>query len=165
MILLSSYLINYHKDAEKVRKKKISLKWIISVLFILVSNSAITIIGKMQYEACGDTYKNEFLILSLVGSTVILFLMGMILERDSFKIVMRKGLPYGAVAGICNGICNLLALVTYNYLPISVASPIRSGFSIVISFLLSIFLYKEALSRRQLIGVVLGGIAVVLMSI
>lgn len=133
-------------------------------MLVVISNAAITIIGKMQYEACSDTYKNEFLILSLSGATVILLVMGLIFERSSFKAVIRQGAIYGATAGICNGVYSLLMLITYNYLPISVVSPVKLGFSVVVSFLLSIFLYKEKLSVRQMVRVVVGGIAVVLMS-
>ena len=155
--------MNYHKKENE--DQKISLKWIIYILLIVVSNAAITIIGKMQHGVFGDTYKNEFLIISLAGAAISLFVLGMIFERDSLKPTMKHGFFYGASAGIFNGVNNLFVLVTYNYLPISFTSPLKSGLGIIISFLISALLYKEKFNRRQLISVVIGILAVVLMNI
>ena len=162
LIIGSLYLINYRKEGNG---QKISFNWIVWVLLVVFSNAAITIIGKLQYDMCGDAYKNEFLILSLSLATVMLFVLGLIFERQSFKPVMKQGMLYGASAGVCNGIYSVLMLVAYNYLPISVTSPLKSGFGIVVSFLLSVFLYKEKLSVRQIIGAVAGGAAVVIMNL
>lgn len=163
MILVSLALMNYQKSDENDRK--VSLKWIVYIVFIVVSNAAIAIIGRMQHGVYGDTYKNEFLIISLAGAAISLFILGAVFERDNFKIIIKRGIPYGAAAGIFNGINNLLILVTYNYLPISFTSPVKSGLCIVISFALSVFLYKEKFTKRQLISVFIGVVAIVLMNV
>ena len=49
MIVISLFLMNYHKQDND--NQKISLKWIIYILLIIVSNAAIAIIGRMQYGA------------------------------------------------------------------------------------------------------------------
>ncbi|MBR5527699.1 MAG: EamA family transporter [Clostridia bacterium] len=163
LILISLALMNYRKEDND--SQKISFKWVIYVLLIVLSNAAITIIGRMQYGIYGDTYKNEFLIISLAGAAISLFVLGAIFELDNLKVTIKHGFLYGALAGIFNGINNLLVLVTYNYLPISFTSPLKSGLGIVISFLLSALLYKEKFNRRQLASVFMGILAVVLMNI
>jgi len=163
MILISLFLMNYQKQGGN--ELKISFKWIVYIILIVVSNAAIAIIGRMQHGVYGDTYKNEFLIISLAGAAISLFILGAVFERDNFKIIIKRGIPYGAAAGIFNGINNLLILVTYNYLPISFTSPVKSGLSIVISFALSVFLYKEKFTKRQLISVFIGVVAIVLMNV
>ncbi len=162
LIFIAMFLINYQG---KEGVEKVSLEWIVGILLVVFSNAAISIIGKMQYDVCGDTYKNEYLILSFLGATAMLLVMGVVFERDCFKTIVRKGLLYGASAGICNGTVNLLVLITYKYLPISVISPVGTGIGIVAGFMLSIFVYKEKLKLRQLIGAAIGGTAVVLMSL
>lgn len=164
MIFLSVFLMNYQKD-EDSGKNKISVKWIIYIILTVLSNAFIAIIGRMQYGVYGDTYKNEFLIISLAGGAISLFILGMIFERDSFKYTVKHGFLYGAGAGVCNGINNLLLLVTYNYLPISFISPVRTGIGIIMGFLISILLYKEKFTRRQLISAGIGLAAVVLMNL
>ena len=162
MILISLFLMNY--QGKEHRGKKISFKWVLSIIFIIVSNAAISIIGRVQYGIYGNTYKNEFLIVSLAGATIALLILGLIFERDSFKVEIKHCLIFGALAGFFNGIGNLLTLITYEYLPISFISPVKSGVSIVISFLVSIILYGEGFNKRQLLSVVIGVLAVVLMN-
>ena len=164
LILLSLFLMNYqkHNDGEK---QKISLVWIICIVLVVLSNAAIAIIGRMQFGVYGDAFKNELLIISLAGAALSLFILGLILERDSFKATIKYGLLYGGAAGIFNGINNLLVLVTYNYLDISFTSPVRSGLGIVISMLFSILFYKEKFSKRQMLSAVIGIVAVVLMNV
>ncbi len=163
MIFAAIFLMNYQKQ-DNTSKQKISFKWIIYVLLVVISNAAIAIIGRMQHGIHGDVYKNEFLIISLAGAAISLFIFGAIFERNSFKATIKYGLLYGAGAGIFNGINNLLILITYNYLPISFTAPVKTGLGIIISFLMSVFLYKERFSKHQIISVVIGVIAVVLMN-
>ena len=163
MILLSLSLMNYQKKNDS--GQKITLKWIVAVILTIVSNAFITIIGRMQFGEFGDTYTNEFLIISLMGSSIFLFVLGMIFERKYFKNTLKTGLLYGAGAGVCNGINNLIVLVTYNYFPISIASPLKSGLSIVASFLVSLVIYKEKFCKRQIASVIIGIIAVILINL
>ena len=72
---------------------------------------------------------------------------------------------YGAAAGIANGAKNFVTLFIYLYLPLSTVSPIKTGLGILITFLTSLLYYKEKYSRRQLIGVVIGTVAVVMLAI
>lgn len=162
MILVSLFLMNYQKQEKK--GQKITLKWVIYVLLMVISNAAIVIIGRMQFGVFGDEYRNEFLIISLGGAAIYLLIMGLFFERDSLKTTVKYGLLYGAGAGIFNGINNLLALITYKYLPISFTSPVKSGLGMALNFLVSVLLYKEKFSRRQLISAVIGVVAVVLMN-
>ena len=164
LVFISVFLMNYQKDGDS-GKNKISVKWIIYIILTVLSNAFISIIGRMQYGVYGDTYKNEFLIISLAGGAISLLILGAILERDSFKYTVKHGFLYGAGAGVCNGINNLLLLVAYNYLPISFISPVRTGIGIILGFIISILLYKERFTRRQLISAGIGIAAVILMNL
>ena len=163
LIIISLVMMNCNEDADNTQK--ITFKWAFSVLLTVVSGAALAIIGRMQFGVYGDTYKNEFLIISLGGASLLLFLLGLILERKNFKTTLKYGLFYGAGAGICNGINNLVTLVTYNYLPISFTSPVKMGLGMVISFVVSVLVFKEKFTRRQLISAAVGVAAVVLMSL
>ncbi len=162
MILVSLFLMNYQKRGEN--SEKITFKWVIYVILMVLSNVAIAIIGRMQFGVFGDAYKNEFLIISLGGAAISLLVFGLIFERNSFKTTIKYGLIYGAGAGVLNGINNLLILVTYNYLPISFTSPVNTGLGLALSFLISVIFYRERFNRRQIASVVIGVAAVVLMS-
>ena len=165
LIALSLFLMNYQKSNSN-EKTKFSLKWIVYVLLVILSNAAITVIGKIQYGKFGDTYKNEFLIISLAGAALALFIFGFILERGSFKSTIKHGFLYGASAGIFNGINNLFVLITYNYISdVSITAPVRSGLGMVIAFAVSIIFYREKFSCRQFISAGIGIVAIILMNI
>lgn len=163
LVLISMVLINYQNQNDATQK--ISPKWVISVLLIIISNAASTIIGRIQHGIYADAYDNEFLIISLAGASISLFILGAVFERDNFKPTMKYGVIYGASAGILNGIGSLLVLVTYNYLPISFTSPVKAALGIVLSFVVSVAFYKEKFNQRQLLSAFIGVVAVVLMNI
>jgi len=164
LVFVSVFLMKYQKDDESV-KQPFTVKWLISVVLVVVSNALISIIGKLQHAAYSNTYKNEFLIVSFLGSALWLILMGVIFERDSLRLTLRHGLLYGAAAGLFNGINNVCILLSYNYFTLSFLSPFKTGVGMVITFLLATLLYKEKYSRRQKIAVLLGVLSVILMNI
>jgi len=172
LIFLSLFLMNYQgkeqqsgSGAELQKNQKLSIKWIIFVILIIISNAMISIISKIKVDNLGKDLNNEYLIICYAGASLGLFILGFIFERNSFRTTIKQGFLYGASAGIFNGINNLLILVTYEYLPISFISPVKTGLGMVISFMLSIFLYKEKFSRRQLISAGIGIVAIILMNI
>lgn len=164
LVFVSVFLMQYQKNTDE-EKVKFSVKWIISVLLVIISNAAISILGKLQHDAFSDTYKNEYLIVTFIGSALWLIIMGIIFERDSFKPTIKHGLLYGFGAGVFNGINNVLVLVSYNFFTLSFLSPVRTGLGLVISFVVSSLVYKEKFTRRQVIGVILGILAVILINI
>lgn len=164
LIFASIFLMRYQKS-EAGEKKKFSLKWIIAMILTFGSNAAIGILGKIQQVKFDNIYKNEYLIITFVGSALWLFILGFIYERESFKPTVKTGLLYGFVAGICNGVGNWLTLIANEFLNLSIVSPLKSGFSIVITFVASLLFYKEKFSVRQYIGVGIGVAAVVLISL
>ena len=164
LIVISLFLMNYRKH-QKSGLQEVSLKWVIFVILTVASNAAITVIGKLQHSAFGDAFSNEYLIISYIGAAISLFAFGFVFEKDSFGSAIKHGVLFGAAAGIFNGINNLLGLLTYNYLPLSFISPVKTGGGIIISFIVSVLLFKERFSKRQYISVIIGIAAVILMNI
>lgn len=81
------------------------------------------------------------------------------------KEIVRYGTPYAVGAGVINGFRNILALVICTFLPISISSAMGSGLKIVISFVISYFLFKETFLKRQIVGVAVGAAALVLLNL
>ncbi|MBR5552784.1 MAG: EamA family transporter [Clostridia bacterium] len=163
LIFVSVFLMNYTKGEKD--GNKLTIGWLICTLLTVLSNAIISIIGKVEHDHLGDGFNNEFLIISLGGAAIILFILGFIFERKDFRSTFRYGLVYGMFAGIFNGINNLLVLTTYNYLPLSFISPVKTGLGIVISFFVSLLFFREKFSRRQIASVAIGIVAVVLINI
>ena len=163
LILVSVFLMNYNKNNDE--KSPISLKWVLCVIGTVLANAGIMIVAKSQQLVFDTKCSNEFLMISYALATFFLMLFGFIYERDQFGQTITKGALYGIVAGAFNGINNVLILVTYLFLPISIVSPVKTALGLVISFVLSVLLYKEKFTKKQLLSVLLGIVAVVLIKL
>ena len=161
LVFLSVILMQY-KKTESAEKKKMSFKWLMWTLATVISNGLIAVLSRMQQLHFNQAYDNEFMILSFGGAFIALCIIGLIYERDKLLYTLRYGGLWGTLAGLVNGGKNLVVLLLYLYIPISVATPLRTGLSLIMSFLLSVFIYREKFTVRQILSVVVGITAIVL---
>jgi len=81
------------------------------------------------------------------------------------KEILRYAVPYAMGAGLINGFRNVLSLFVCTMIPISVSSATTSGMKIVVSFFVSYLMFKETFLKRQIVGVAIGAVALVLLNI
>ena len=142
---------------------KFSLKWLISVIIVWAGNGMISVLRIMQQKQFNDKYNNDFMVVVLIVAAVLMFGIGIIKERKNIKQVFRCGVLWGAAAGILNGCHNAISMIIITLMPVSISSPLTAGIKIVTTFVFSYIVYKESYDRRQLAGVILGIISVVLL--
>ena len=164
LIFLSIFLRTYQKN-DDTNKGATPVRWYIYLFLSAVSNGFISIISRMQQIRFDNSCDNEFMIISFAGSALFLFVMGYIKEREKFKKTAKYSLLYGAGAGLLNGAVNLLGLMLYLYLPISVSLPLRQGIGFLLSFLVAKFLYKETFTKREIAALIVGAAAIILFKI
>ena len=163
LVFFSVFLMRYKKKSERDKNDKgFSLKWLLYVLASAISNGFISVISRMQQIRFENSYDNEFMILSFGGVFIALFILGIIKERENFRYIAKYGTLYGIGAGFFNGSKNLVNLAIYLYIPISVATPVKTGLGFILNFIISVFLYKEKFTKQQLISVLLGIVALIL---
>ena len=160
LLIISLFLIN-KRDAEV----KINVKWVISVILAFAGNGFCTVFQKMQQVRFDGGYKNEFMIIALAITAIICFAMALIKERHFIKKQSVGGCALALVCGAANGTVNLLVMILSGLMPVSLMFPIISAGGIVVTFIISTTIYKEKLSRLQLIGFILGTVSVVLLNI
>ena len=76
------------------------------------------------------------------------------------KIIMLAG-----VSGLCTFCMNFLNLKLSGLLPSQLFFPVVNGSSIVLSSLMAVIIFKEKLSKKQLIGLVGGIISLIMICI
>lgn len=81
------------------------------------------------------------------------------------KEIVRYDVPYAMGADLINGFRNMLSVLVYTMLPISISSALTSGIKIVVSFVVSALLFKEHFLKRQVMGVIVGALALVFLSL
>ena len=74
---------------------------------------------------------------------------------------IKKGWYLAFAAGIMNGGVNLLVMILGGRMPVSLMFPLISAGQIIVSYIISRFIYKERVSRLQLVGVAIGVVSIV----
>lgn len=159
LLLVSLYFINKKDDSVRF-----SVKWIFWLLVGFVGNGMCSTIQKMQQLRFDGAYKNEFMIVALGMVAVILGIIVLIREKDILP-QLKGCLRYATLGGLANGATNLLVMVLTALLPTAVLFPSISAGGIIIMFVVSRFVYKEEISRQQMIGYLLGISSVILLNI
>lgn len=161
-LAFSLFLINQKDDSKGV---SVSFKWITAVFLTFVGNGMCSTVQKMQQVRFDGAYKNEFMIIALVFVTVASFIAVLIKERKEVHGYSQKTLWIAFICGVVNGLVNLLVMIISGSLPAAVMFPLISGGSIILTFLIAKFYYKEKMSFKQMWGLCLGVISVVLLNI
>lgn len=162
VIFVSIYLTRGEKDKTK---SKFSVKWLVCILLSVFGSGMFGVVQRMQQIAFDDTCTNEFMIIALAISAASLFIIGVIKDGKKLKSILKYGGGYAISAGVANGMNNMIGLVVNTLMPVSLSSPLRAGLRIVTVFLISKLIFKEKFLKRQVVGVFLGAVALVLLNI
>jgi len=130
-----------------------------------VANGACCTVQKVQQINFGGNYKNEFMIIALSISALLLLAAAFFSKKEDVGYSLKKGFPYYSVSGIANGAVNYLVLVLSTKMAASLMFPIISAGGIIFTMIVSLLLYKEKLSLYQKIGFAFGLASVVVLNI
>ena len=144
---------------------KITLKWAVFVLIALVTNGACSTIQPAQSRAFEGKYDSIFMIIALAIVFVVLAAFALVKERREILPSMRSGALLMVVCGLTNGLVNLLVMLASPLVNNSVFFPLISAGGIVLTWIISVTLYKEKLSMKQNIGLVLGIASIVFLNL
>lgn len=159
-LIISLFLTNQKSSDSSLR-----FQWIICVILAFIGNGMCSVIQKMQQIAFDGAYKSEFMVLSLAIVAGFLSILVLIKERKDIKMLAKSGWHLALVCGVLNGIVNLFVMILSNRMPLSLMFPMISAGGIIITYIVSKFVYKEKLAKTQFIGFILGLVAVVFLNI
>ena len=166
LMMISLYLVRVKKEpSDDDEKKGISLKWLICVGAATVGSGMFGVVQRMQQIRFHNVCTNEFMVIALSFSAATLMAVAIWKNRKDVPCFIRHGVFLSMGAGVSNGLTNASVVLLHMLMPISLSSPIRVGLKIVLSFLLSAFLLKEPFQKRQIFGVALGCVAVILLNV
>lgn len=161
-IAVSLFLVRGKK--EEGEGKRFSLLWLVCVLISFVGSGLFSVVQRMQQIRFDDSCTNEFMVIALLLSSVVLLIAGFIKDGKDCLYILKNGSPYAIGAGLSNGATNLLSLVVNTMLPLSIAFPSRAILKNAISFAFSYFVFREKFLPRQIAGIVIGVLAVLLLN-
>ena len=168
LMILSLFFANMEK---KGQQKKITAKWLVYIIIAAVANGGCSLVQKIQQmnvkEGVYDC-KNEFMIAALFIITLVMIAGALISEKNKMGFNLKKGFVLSSFCGIANGVVNYLVILLSDpkmNMPASVMFPVISAGGIVLTAIVSVLLYKEKLSRIQVLGFVLGTFSVIVLNL
>ncbi len=168
-LLVSLYLTNMGKKSEEAEpqapKKGNFKKWLPLAIMMAVTNGMCGIVQSEQQRAFGDVYKNEFMMIALLAACAVLLAVGLFKERADIGTVVKLGTLPAVLTGVANGATNLLVLVALPVIGASVFFPVISGGGMVLSYVVSVTLFKEKFTTMQKIGILFGVASLVLLNL
>jgi multidrug transporter EmrE-like cation transporter len=167
-LLVSLYLTNMGKkdtSADAKKQKGNFKKWLPLVIIMSVTNGMCAITQTEQQHQFNGAYKNEFMMIALLVSFAVLVCVGILKERNSVKTVLKLGAIPAVLTGASNGATNLLVMICTATIAASVFFPVISGGGMVLSYIISVTLFKEKFTVKQKIGILLGVISLVFLNL
>ncbi|MBQ9774159.1 MAG: EamA family transporter [Clostridia bacterium] len=146
-------------------EKRFSLKWLICIVLSVFGSGMLGVLMRVQQRAFDGACDNEFMIITLSLSATVLLVFGIVKNGRDLWYILRHGGIYAAVAGISNGATNAMGLAINMLMALSISSPIRAGVKVILSFALSKLVFKEHFVPRQMVGVALGGVALIFLNL
>ncbi len=164
-VVVSLGLCLYNKKQSE--QKNVTPKWIFYVFIVLVFNAGCMIVQKTQQLRFNGKYGN-FLMVVAMGiafvSSLIIYLFSN--DKSGHKLVVKSSGIYPVLAGTCNGLLNLCTiLLATSTLSSSLVYPVVAVGGLAITTIFSALVFKEKMYWWQWLGIVLGAISVVLLSI
>lgn len=155
-------------------KTKTSLKWLFMCLIAMLFTGGVGIMQKIHQSSEHASELYAFLVIAFEISTVAsLITLAFSIKKDKRRVFVNNAgsapkiclttAIVGVVSGICVAACNAINLFLSGKMPSAVLFPILNGGSLVIVVFASMILFREKLSVKQWIGIILGAIAVLLL--
>jgi len=163
ILLVSLFLVRGSNDEKS--NIRITPKWIAYVSICFVTNGMCSVLQKTQQRVFDGAYDTSFMIVALACGVIAMLIVSLIMERKIMLTVIKKGIVYAGLCGISNGIVNLLVMVIVAFVASSIFFPVLSAGQMIITFLLSVFLYKEKFLPRQVAGIGCGVIALIFLNL
>lgn len=166
LVVLALWLCLYQGKEERGEKKKITPKWIFYISLFFVGNSLASITQRTQQINFDSAY-GDFLMAVATGIGVaacaVLYLRS---DKTDSKAIVRSSWYIPTISGATNFVINLIVIIlATSTLSPTLIYPFMAVGSLAITTVVSIFIFKEKMRWWQWIGVAVGALAIILLSI
>lgn len=138
------------------KQAKVNTKWLVYCALAFVLQGAVGITQKVQQNSAYATQIMPFLATSFLAATLCSLFSAIPRPREHTPM-SKKGYLCAVGCGACTVAMNYINLLLSGKLPSQFFFPFSAGLGIVSVSLVSVLVFKERLSRRQVVGLV-GGI-------
>ena len=160
LFLSGIFLATYQKSSAKHNKS-----WKYYAVFFLLFASAIGIVFKAFGKSPSASKAGSMMLISAVVMTVLYFFFSLVTRSDKSAISRKSFILFILSAGIFSCLYNRLNIVISASLDAVVFFPAFNGGVVVVSAILSKYIDKEKLSKRQITGLALSVLAIIMIGV
>lgn len=159
LLLISLYFVG---DVKKVGS--INAKWVAYATLTFLGNGMCSTLQKMYQLKSGGDFKTEFMIIALAVTAVVLIILCFTKEKTIPLPKLKNGGCVAICLGLFNALTNMFVMLLAKY-PAAIVFPTIQGGSIILTYFISKYLFRERLSLNQNIGFCIGVLSVVFLNI
>lgn len=149
-VLLGFIYISLKKDEDSETNRK----WLTFALLAFLSQGLVGVLQKVHQTSFHKDETGGFLFVAFV--LAFIYNRIMITEKNRALKLKKTTVLFAAICGVCTFCMNYLNLKLAGMLPSQLFFPLVNGGSMLLSQIMSVAIFKEMPSRKQLVGL-LGG--------
>lgn len=160
-------------SVEKVKdEKKANLKWIIFTAIAYLTSGSVGIMQKIHQSSAHADELNGFLIVSFAAGAVLSGICAIIFTRtegfEDHNLTSKEMVSSFAmfiIIGTATATMHKLNLYLSGVMDAAVFFPVVNGGPLILTSLIAFTVFKEKLSKKQWVGLVIGAVAVLLLTV
>ena len=150
--------------SKKTNGEKKSIKaYLLPLLVAMLCSGGLGVVQKVQQKSAYVNQTNTFILCAFVFCFVVSFAFFLIMKKGDAKI-QRKNLISCASIGVFFSTCNLLNTYLAGKLDSAIFFPVLNIGGILLSSILGMLIYKEKLTKKDMIVLLLAIISIVLVN-
>lgn len=146
---------------------KITPRWCLYAFLAFAGNGACITVQKVHQVNFPGLYRSEFMIVAMVLSTAVCLVMTLCLLKKGTDAgyAAKQCLLYAVPTGIANAAANFMVMFLSIVLPASLMYPVISAGVIILTFIVSLTLFKERQTKMQYVGFFAGVLSVIILNL
>ena len=167
LVVCSIFLCLYSGKTDKnAEKTKFSWKWLLFVAMSFFGNAACTIVQREQQKSFDYAHGNMLMFFALLCVTVAFFALWLKTDKKDTGVILKTNGYLPAVTGVANVLLNVFVILLANAsLSASLVFPTMSVGALALTTLFSVLALKERLRWWQWLGIALGAVASITLSV
>ncbi len=162
-VVAAIYLCLYTKEKDE---KAFSLKWLFFVALAFFGNAGCTIVQRTQQVQFNGQHGNMLMLFATFFSAIFCLFMYLKSDKKHSKAILKRSWWAPVCAGVSNLALNVLVmLMALTTLSPSLVYPVIGVGGLAVVTIFSLLVFKEKMRWWQWVGIIIGMIAVLLLSI
>lgn len=161
LMLVSMFLLSAIERSDQ----SIDKRWFPIIVAVFFLSGMAGVIEKIHQSTDGRNEKAQFLCIAyLIMLVVSLCTRSATAHRAKKTVSAKRGLLIGAISGAIVGIYALTNLTLAGNLNTTVYYPVANGGALILTVVVSVAVFREKCTKKQLVGIIIGLISIIMLS-